>query len=103
MRNVMQVVARSAATTHGSAGFIDPSLKENIMLVLSRRIGEEIVIGRDIRVTVLSVKGDRVRLGITAPRSVCVDRQEVHERRFETSIDPDHTCVLSGAESAAGI
>jgi carbon storage regulator len=53
------------------------------MLVLSRRPGEKIVIAENIQVTVVSVQGDKVRLGITAPRSVCVDRQEVHERRFQ--------------------
>jgi carbon storage regulator CsrA len=51
------------------------------MLVLSRRIGEEIVIDEQIRVVVAAVKGDRVRLGICAPATVRVDRQEVHERR----------------------
>jgi carbon storage regulator len=53
------------------------------MLVLTRRVGEEIVINGDIRIKVLMSKGDRVRLGITAPESVRVDRQEVHERRSE--------------------
>jgi len=51
------------------------------MLVLSRRIGEEIVIAEHIRVVVAAVKGDRVRLGISAPATVRVDRQDVHERR----------------------
>jgi carbon storage regulator len=51
------------------------------MLVLSRRIGEEIVIDEQVRVMVVSVQRDRVRLGICAPASVRVDRQEVHERR----------------------
>ena len=52
------------------------------MLVLSRRIGEEIVINEQIRVVVAAVQGDRVRLGISAPAAVRVDRQEVHERRL---------------------
>lgn len=56
------------------------------MLVLSRRVGEEVIIDGDIRVTVVSIKGDKVRLGIQAPPAVAVDRREVHERRqaFET-------------------
>jgi carbon storage regulator len=64
--------------------------KENKMLVLTRRCGEEIVIGGNIHVTVLSVHGDKVRIGITAPRSVPVDRQEVHKRRLQDlgEIDP---------------
>ena len=47
------------------------------MLVLSRRVDEEIVIAGDIRVKVLAVKGNQVRVGITAPRSVIVKRQEL--------------------------
>jgi carbon storage regulator len=53
------------------------------MLVLTRRLGETIVIDGDISVTVVAVKGDRVRIGVTAPRDMTVDRQEVHERRSE--------------------
>ncbi len=48
------------------------------MLVLSRRANESIVIGGDVVVTVLEVRGDQVRLGIDAPRSVTVHREEVH-------------------------
>jgi carbon storage regulator CsrA len=51
------------------------------MLVLTRRAGEEIVIGSAICVTVVAVRGASVRLGITAPASVRVDRKEVNERR----------------------
>lgn len=53
------------------------------MLVLSRRPGEEIIINGNIRVTVVSVKGDRVRVGIAAPGDIPVDRAEVHQRRGE--------------------
>ena len=55
------------------------------MLVLTRRPGETIVIDGAIQVTVVSLQGNRVRLGITAPASVPVDRQEVHARRAEFS------------------
>ena len=58
------------------------------MLVLTRRVGEEIVIDDEIRVTVLTVRGDRVRLGITAPEHVRVDRSEIHERRAEFAEGP---------------
>jgi carbon storage regulator len=51
------------------------------MLVLTRRVGDSVVIAEGIRVTVVSVHGGKVRLGITAPRGVTVDRQEVHVRR----------------------
>jgi carbon storage regulator len=58
------------------------------MLVLTRRLGEEIVIDGDIRVKVVLIKGDKVRLGITAPEYVAVDRSEVHERRAEFEPQP---------------
>ena len=51
------------------------------MLVLTRRIDEQIVIDDEITVTVVAIRGDKVRLGISAPPSVRVDRSEVHERR----------------------
>lgn len=56
------------------------------MLVLTRKPGEAIVIDGDIRVTVLSVKGDRVRIGIDAPPHVRVDREEVHQRVCEFDV-----------------
>jgi len=52
------------------------------MLVLTRRIGEEIVIADEIRITVVSVRGDRVRIGIDAPRDISVERREVYDRRL---------------------
>jgi carbon storage regulator len=59
------------------------------MLVLTRKIGEEIVIDGNIRVTVLDVKGGKVRLGVKAPAEISVDREEVHQRRLEFQIQPD--------------
>ena len=47
------------------------------MLVLSRRLGESVIIGSNIRVTVVDVRGDQIRLGIDAPRSISVHREEV--------------------------
>lgn len=58
------------------------------MLVLARRIGEEIVIGGDIRVTVLGVRGSQVRLGVAAPQSVRVLRQEIVNRPAEPADTP---------------
>jgi carbon storage regulator len=52
------------------------------MLVLTRRVGEEIIINDDICVTVVAVRGSRVRLGIKAPRETLVDRREIHETRI---------------------
>jgi carbon storage regulator len=59
------------------------------MLVLTRRIGEEIVIDGNIRVIVTAVKGDKVRLGIVAPPRIPVDRKEVHDRRAEFAFECD--------------
>ena len=49
------------------------------MLILARRINESIVIGDDVRVSVIDIKGDQIKLGIEAPRDVKVYRQEVYE------------------------
>lgn len=53
------------------------------MLVLSRKIGEQIVINDNIRITVVEIKGNKIRIGIDAPSEVRVDRAEIHERRQE--------------------
>ena len=50
------------------------------MLILTRRMGETLMIGDDITVTVLGVKGNQVRIGVNAPRQLAVHRQEVYER-----------------------
>ncbi len=50
------------------------------MLVLTRRVSETIMIGDDVRVTVVGVKGNQVRLGITAPAVVAVHREEIYKR-----------------------
>ncbi len=55
------------------------------MLILSRRVGESIVMGDDITVTVLDVSGDVVRIGIDAPRSVAVNRAELIEQLSQTN------------------
>jgi carbon storage regulator len=51
------------------------------MLVLSRKIGQHIVIGNDIHITVVAIDGVRVRIGVSAPTGVMLDRQEIHEKR----------------------
>ena len=53
------------------------------MLVLSRRIGEEIVIDNVIRVKIVDVQGNRVKLGITAPQDVTVHREEIQRQRMQ--------------------
>lgn len=50
------------------------------MLILTRRVGETLMIGDDVSVTVLSVKGNQVRLGVNAPKDVGVHRKEIYDR-----------------------
>jgi carbon storage regulator len=58
--------------------------KEVRMLVLTRKPGEAILIGDNIYLKLVAVRGDAVRLGITAPKDVIVDRQETHEKRKQS-------------------
>ncbi|MEJ2631154.1 MAG: carbon storage regulator CsrA [Acidihalobacter sp.] len=58
------------------------------MLILTRRVGETLIIGDDIAITVLGVKGNQVRLGIKAPRDVTVHREEVYQRIHQDTTEP---------------
>src|SRR5258706_10656147 len=59
-----------------------------IMLVLTRRVGEKLLIGTDVQVTVLAVSGEQVRVGIAAPTHVPVHREEVYDRIRQNETAP---------------
>ncbi len=50
------------------------------MLILTRRVGETLMIGDEVKVTVLGVKGNQVRIGVDAPKDVAVHREEIYQR-----------------------
>ena len=50
------------------------------MLLLTRRVGEAVIIGDDVKLTVLGVRGNQVRLGVDAPKTVSVHREEIYDR-----------------------
>ena len=58
------------------------------MLILTRRMGETLMIGEEITVTVLDVKGNQIRLGIQAPKEVAVHREEVYRRMQQEKAGP---------------
>lgn len=66
------------------------------MLVLTRRPGQSIMIGNDITVTVLEIRNDQVRIGVDAPRSVQVHREEIYEQ-----IARENAAAVRGAQDTA--
>ncbi len=59
------------------------------MLILTRRVGETLMIGDEVSVTVLGVKGNQVRIGVNAPRDVSVHREEIYERIKNEQAGPE--------------
>ncbi len=57
------------------------------MLILTRRVGETLIVGDNVSVTVLGVKGNQVRIGVNAPRDVSVHREEIYQRIQKEKVD----------------
>ncbi|AHF04957.1 carbon storage regulator CsrA [Marichromatium gracile] len=70
------------------------------MLILTRRVGETLMVGDEVTVTVLGVKGNQVRIGVNAPRDVAVHREEIYERikREQAETTPGVAVVDQGGQ-----
>ena len=71
------------------------------MLILTRRVGETLMIGDEVTVTVLGVKGNQVRIGVNAPKDVAVHREEIFER-IKREEDGSRRDALAGEDADTG-
>jgi len=72
------------------------------MLILTRRVGETLVIGDNVTVTVLGVKGNQVRIGVNAPKDVAVHREEIYERIKREREEARNTSETTEESQSAG-
>lgn len=75
------------------------------MLILTRRVGETLMIGDSVTVTVLGVKGNQVRIGITAPKDVAVHREEIFQRIHRDDADTagGHPAAIAPGSEVSGL
>ena len=73
------------------------------MLILTRKLGESIQIGEEIRITFLDIKGKQIRIGIEAPRDVIVHREEVYRMIQEQNLQAAHFAAAHEGENLAAI
>ncbi|MFW0084504.1 MAG: carbon storage regulator CsrA [Coxiella endosymbiont of Haemaphysalis japonica] len=69
------------------------------MLILTRRISESVIIGDSVKVTVLGVKGNQIRIGIEAPKDVSIHREEIYERIQKEKLEKSQDKVVFGKRS----
>jgi carbon storage regulator len=73
------------------------------MLILTRRVGEALKLGEDITVTVLGVRGNQVRIGIDAPKSVAIQREEIYSTAHHSSWMFDNSSLISGVRAVTAV
>ncbi len=67
------------------------------MLALSRKINESIIVGNDVEITILEIKGDQVKIGISAPKSVSIYRKEIYQQIKESNQEAAKTAATDEA------
>jgi|GEM_PF-1218813 len=82
----------SAVNSRYNEKIVKPHRDKKLMLILTRRVDERIFIGEDITLCILDIEGNRVRLGLEAPKDVAILREEIHHRYAgDASNDAQHT------------